>query len=258
LGEADPLLRLAAVQALSSMPLQLQARVLAPMLDDPVKAVRIAAARQLAALPESALPADRQARLLTALGEYIAVQHFNADRPEAFNNLGTLYADRGDWVQAEQSLKKAVEIDPTLGVSSLNLADLYRALGREDEAERLIRAVLKREPEHAMAHHALGLSLLRRQRAEEAVAPLRQAARLAPDNPRFAYVLALALEARGQRAAAITLLESSAAKHPHDRDTLQALLAWCSASADLACVGRHRKLLDQLESAGSATALSGR
>ncbi|MBL0088264.1 MAG: hypothetical protein IPP44_17050 [Ideonella sp.] len=50
-------------------------------------------------------------------------------------------------------------------MSSLNLADLYRALGREDEAQHLIRVVLKREPEHAMAHHALGLSLLRRHRA---------------------------------------------------------------------------------------------
>ncbi|MBL0088265.1 MAG: hypothetical protein IPP44_17055 [Ideonella sp.] len=82
------------------------------------------------------------------------------------------------------------------------------------------------------------------------MAPLRQAARLTSDNPRSAYVLALALDARGQRASAQALLESSAAKHPHEHNTLQALLVWCRASADLACVARHRKLLDQQNSPG--------
>lgn len=258
LSEADPLLRLAAVQALSSVPPPLQARVLAPLLDDPVKAVRIAAARQLARFPVGALRADLQARLSTVLDEYVAVQRFNADRPEAYNNLGTLHADKGDWVQAEQALKKAIEIEPTLSVSSLNLADLYRAMGREGEAQLLIRAVLKREPGHVMAHHALGLSLLRLHRLDEALPSLRQAAHLAPDNPRLAYAYALALDALGQRRSAIALLEASAAKRPDDRDTLQALVAWCRASADLACTARHRKLLDQLDSAGSGVAMSGR
>ena len=50
--------------------------------------------------------------LRAVLDEYIAVQMFNADRPESFNNLGTLYADQGDMVRAEQALHKGLEIDP--------------------------------------------------------------------------------------------------------------------------------------------------
>ena len=70
----------------------------------------------------------------------------------------------GDSARAEAAFQQALRLSPQSGTAKLNLADLYRATGREAECERLIRDVLRREPEHAAAKHALGLSLLRQRR----------------------------------------------------------------------------------------------
>ena len=71
-----------AVDVLSGADPAARLRFLPRMLDDPVRAVRIDAARSLAALPSERIPADRRASLDRALDEYVAAQRFNADRPE--------------------------------------------------------------------------------------------------------------------------------------------------------------------------------
>lgn len=195
LADPDPLLRSTAVEALAANPVAQRARWLVPLLQDPVRGVRMAAARGLAAVPAGAWSAPDRAHFERALAEYMAAQQFNADRPESYNNLGTLYADQGAWLQAEAALQKALAIDPLLAISALNLADVYREMGREADAQALLRGVLRREPRHALAHHVLGLSLHRQHRAGEALTALQQATRLEPGNARYAYVYAAAREA---------------------------------------------------------------
>lgn len=198
LAEREPLLRHAAIDALADAPAEQRANLLPPLLSDPVRGVRVAAARWLADVPPRTLNGEQQAQLAHALDEYIAIQRYNADRPESWNNLGTLYADQGDWARAEAALKTAIGIDHALALSSLNLADVYQHTGREAEAQALIEAVLKREPRNALAHHALGLSLLRQKRLAAALPALRQASRLDPRNARFAAVYALAQQSAGR------------------------------------------------------------
>ena len=195
LSDADPLVRHTAVEALATTPLELRVRLLLPLLADPVQAVRMAAARWLAGAPQGAWTVQQRADFERALGEYIAAQQFNADRPESYSNLGLLYADQGQWSQAEAALQTAIAMAPTLALPALNLADVYRAMGREDRAQALIVGVTRREPKNALAFYALGLSLYRQQRSADAVQALHTAARLEPQNPRYAAVYAQAREA---------------------------------------------------------------
>src|SRR5207344_8173 len=95
---------------------------------------------------------------------------FNADRPEAVTNLGALYAERADATRAEAQFKLALALDPGYTPAVVNLADLYRALGREDDAEKVVRNALTRAPRDAALHHVLGLSLARQKRTADAVA----------------------------------------------------------------------------------------
>ena len=185
LGDSDPLVRKTAVDALAGTAPEVRAKWLRPLLNDPVKAVRTAAARWLAGLPTAAWRHGEQMAFRAALRDYIAIQQFNADRPEAYNNLGMLYADQRDWPRAEAALKQALVMDAGLAATSLNLADVYREQGRENEAQALMQQVIRREPTFAPARHALGLSLLRQQRWNEALAALHKATRLAPDNPTY-------------------------------------------------------------------------
>jgi tetratricopeptide (TPR) repeat protein len=246
--DRDPLVRRAAVEALSGASVDLRVRVLRPVLGDPVKGVRISAARWLAGLPTQEWSAQDQARLSAATREYMDIQLFNADRPEAYNNLGTLHADQHEWLKAEAMLKKAIELEPGLAISSLNLADVYREQGREEEAQALIRKVIHQHPDNAAAHHALGLSQLRKQGHKDALSALRQAMRLEPHNPRFAYVYAAVLENTGQRKQAVQVLEGVVKTQRADRQTLQALIVFCGRLPDQACVQHYAKLLIQMDS----------
>lgn len=223
LADPEPLVRAAAAGALADADTATRAQWLAPLLDDPLREVRMAAARSLAGAPESRLSAADRAKFAAALDEYVAAEKFNSDRPEGRTNLGNLYATRGQTDAAIAAYQGAIALDPTFLQAALNLADVYRSRGAEADAEATLRKALARNPTAAAAHHALGLSLVRQGRTDEALAALAQAAKLAPDQARFAYVHAVALNDTGRRAQARRELDAALARHPNDRDLLLAL-----------------------------------
>jgi predicted Zn-dependent protease len=79
------------------------------------------------------------------------------------------------------------------------------------------------------------LTLVRLKRSEEALDLLRRAAELEPGRARYAYVYAVALKAAAGRATeALSLLKQNLARHPDNRDTLQALIAFTRDAGDVA------------------------
>jgi tetratricopeptide (TPR) repeat protein len=223
LGDADAMVRAAAVGALAGADAGLRAQLLPPLLGDPVRLVRMDAARALAGEPEARLSPPDRPRFASALDEYVAAERFNADRPEGRANLGNLYATQGRFDDAVAAFRGALALDPTFEQAALNLADLYRSGGLEDEAEKTLREALMRNPRSAPAHFALGLSLARQKRTAESLKELAAAARLAPDSARFAYVYAVALNDAGKGGEARRELEGALKRQPYDRDLLLAL-----------------------------------
>jgi tetratricopeptide (TPR) repeat protein len=247
LADGDSLVRLAAAIALRDADPSLRARLLPRLLADPVRAVRIEAARGLAGIPESRLPTEDRARLAKAQDEYLASLRFNADRPEAQTELGGYHAARGDEAQAIAAYRRALALDPSYVPAAANLADLHRTRGREREAEAVLREAIRADPAAAAARHALGLSLVRQKRVPEALASLGEAARLAPDDARFAYVYGVALHDAGRRAEATQALERALARHPYDREILLALASYERDAGNVAKAAQRAKLLVELE-----------
>jgi Flp pilus assembly protein TadD len=247
LADGDSLVRLAAAIALRDAEPALRARLLPRLLGDPVRVVRIEAARGLAGVPESRLAADDRARLAKAQDELLASLRFNADRPEAQTDLGGHFAARGQEDQAIAAYRRALELDATYVPASANLADLHRARGREREAEAVLRKAIQADPSAAGPWHALGLSLSRQKRVPEAVAALGEAARLAPDDARFAYVYGVALHDAGKRTEATRTLEAALARHPYDREILFALASYERDAGNVAKAAQRAKLLVELE-----------
>ncbi len=209
LNDTDPLVRLAAVEALSATDPATRLRYLPRMLTDPVRSVRIEAARALAGPDESRIPAAQRDAFAKALAEYVAVQTYNADRPEGHLNLGNLHAIRGDPNRALAEFEKAIEIDPRSVEARVNLADLHRARGADGEAETVLRKGIALEPRAAPLHHALGLALVRQKQTAAAVRELGEAAKLAPANARYAYVYAVALHDTGRPQDALRALKAA-------------------------------------------------
>ncbi|MDX2507468.1 MAG: tetratricopeptide repeat protein, partial [Gammaproteobacteria bacterium] len=87
-----------------------------PLLDDPVRSVRIEAARVLAPVPVGQLQGEQLAVYKKATDEYIQSQTANAERPEAKLNLGNYYIARGDIDKAEAACPKiALQINHAFG-----------------------------------------------------------------------------------------------------------------------------------------------
>lgn len=224
LDDPDPLVRIGALQGLARMPPEQRWATAGPMLDDPVRAVRMAVVGYLLAIPAGQLQPAQQQALEQGIEEYLQVQMSNADRAEARANIALVWQYRGDALRAESELQAALRLDPSFTPARVNLADLYRALGRESDGEQVLRTGLKAFPDDASLHHALGLNLVRTQRMPAALRALQRAAELAPEVPRYAYVYAVGLDSTDATVQALRVLRDSQRRHPADGETLQALV----------------------------------
>jgi tetratricopeptide (TPR) repeat protein len=201
LRDSNGLVRFGALHSLRTAPLTLRPQLAGPSLFDRLRAVRVEAVSVLAPVPAEQLSADTRAAFERAAGEYVDVQRFNADRAEGRVNLGTFYGSRGDAPGGEQELKAAIRLDPSFIPAYVNLADLYRVLGRDADGERTLRDGLAAAPASGALHYALGLALVRLKRTDEAIPQLKRATTLDPENARFAYTYSVAVESVGKAAA---------------------------------------------------------
>ncbi|MDS4031360.1 MAG: tetratricopeptide repeat protein, partial [Candidatus Contendobacter sp.] len=247
LADPDPLLRSAAARGLEALPPELKVKYLLPLLDDPVRQVRIDAARTLASVPQEPLTESQRRVIQRGVAEYIASEQTNADRPESYLNIGLIHVDQRQFDQAEAAYRAALNLQPTFTQAAVNLADLYRMRGRDGEGEKTLRQALALDPHNATVHHALGLLLIRQKRLPEAMAALGEAARLDSGNPRYGYVYAVALNGTGQGETAIRTLETVLARHPNDRDTLMALVAFQRDAGHLDAARGYARRLAALE-----------
>ena len=249
LRDPDALVRLGALRAVEAMPPDRRGSMAAPLLRDPVRAVRLAAAQTLAGAP---LAEGQRADLDRAVSELVQSELVSADRPESHLNLANLYARLGRVADAESELRTALWLDPAFVPALVNLADLMRAQGRDADGERFLEQALRAAPDHAEALHALALLRVRQNRLPEAVDLLRRAARARPDSPRFAYVYAVALHDTGRVGDAITVLEGAHRQRPADRDTLAALATYLGERGDVKRALAYAEKLAVLDPADAA------
>jgi len=206
LGDADALVRIAALRQLQSIPAELRLRLPgAKLLGDPVRGVRIEAVASYAGLSDL-LPLEEARAWSQAEAEFRTAYESLANRPEALVALALFETAERDVSRAIKLYEQALRIEPHTVIARINLADALRRLGEEARAEDLLRDGLVLDPANAALSHALGLSLVRSGRSDEALAELRRAADLAPDNPRHIYVLGIALNSMDEKDEALQVL----------------------------------------------------
>jgi predicted CXXCH cytochrome family protein len=247
IGDPDPLVRAAAPRALPGIPPRAIVQAAVPLLSDPLRAVRIEAARALAGTDLLALTPEQQTALVRATSELVAAEMVDADRPEAHLNLGLLDLRRRQLPEAEKEYRTALRLDPNFVPALVNLADLDRALSQDEEGAELLKKAMAVEPDNADVHHALGLYLVRKHDYVSALDQLRRAHELMPANARYAYVYAVALNSTGAAADAVALLEDAHRQHPADHDVLTALVSFARDKGDFALALRYARDLVTLE-----------
>jgi predicted CXXCH cytochrome family protein len=246
LRDADPMVRIGALEMLEDLPGDVLWPLASPLLDDPVIGVRVRAASLLAAVPASNQPEADRARFERAAAEFVAAQRLNGDRPEARSALGSFYVQRGRTDEAEAEYLAALRLSPQFAAAAVDLADLYRQTGRDAAAQQVLRSALQASPGDAGLHHSLGLVLVRARNLDGALAELRRAAELEPDRSRYGYVYAIALNSAGRSDEALKALKQGLARRPNDRDMLMAMVSINREMGDNAAALEYAQQLQKL------------
>ena len=224
----EALLRHTAVEAIATESPETLAELLGPLLFDPVLAVRMRTAAQLAGVPREFLTGEQSAALDRELGNYVAAMLANLDFASSGLNLGNLYEARGDGKAAEKYYRSAIEIDGLFFPAKMNLAILLSRSGQDGEAESLLREVLADYPEQYDAAYSLALLLVASGHREEALTYLDQAAGGLPDRSRVHYNRGLLLAELGRDGDAEASLRTALELEPASIDYLYALLDFCA------------------------------
>jgi tetratricopeptide (TPR) repeat protein len=219
----EPLLRRTAIATLALPDPAERAKLLAPLLSDPVRAVRMAAVSALAGVPLERLKPFQRDAFQAAVSEYRSSMAYTLDFPSSAFNLGNLETALGRAAEAERFYRLAIRIDDLFFPAKLNLAVLLSGQGRNAEAEQLLRAAVTAYPNDANVGYMLGLLLVEQGKVDEAVAALRQATRADPRFARAHYNLGLLLDRLERPDEAEEELRRAAEVEPLSFDYLYAL-----------------------------------
>jgi len=232
-------LRRQALVALQSFPLQHTVAQIFPLLNDPVKTVRLEVARILAAVPSGAMEKQQADLLAKVIEEYRQSLLFSADRPESQVALAQLYSQQGLGTKAEAAFKQALVLQPKFVPAYINYADFLQQNHQETEAFKLLQRGLK-ATDDAVIYHALGLWYVRHQDKAKGMEKLQQAAQMDLDNARYQYVYAVALGEKNPKQA-IIILEASLLQHSGHIETLGALASYYHQLGDEFNASRYQK-----------------
>lgn len=214
----EPLLRFAAPLATASLSPDRAWRLLNPLLEDELRAVRHQAVAAL--LPTLQADPAYRTRLAPHLETWIEEQALNLDYPATLTNLAGAYAALGNLPEAEAALQQALALQANWVPGLMSLADLYRATGRDPEGGPLLEEALNLTPEQPETAYAYALWLFRQGRLADGLPYLERAAGLAPDQRQYAYTWAIAMNDAGETAQALTILDELLARWPDDPDLL--------------------------------------
>ncbi|MGA7411467.1 MAG: tetratricopeptide repeat protein [Bryobacteraceae bacterium] len=224
--DADPLVRSQSITAMEPLSPKARVKLAGSLLSDPVRAVRIEAARLLAGTQPDLLQEDQKAALERGISELIASEMVSAERPENHMNLALLYMKLNKSTEAEAELMTALRLDPNFVPAMVNLADFYRMQQRDAEGEKWLRQAMAAAPDASEPVHVLGLLKARQGQKKEALELFAKASEMAPTNVRFNYVYAVALNSGGQPDEAITVLQKAHDQRPADREVLYGLVTF--------------------------------
>jgi tetratricopeptide (TPR) repeat protein len=213
LYDSDPLVRLAAVQAVPLDARDSALPDLARALSDPLRRIRIAAAERLVDVPLELLTDQQRSAFEDAMIDMRASQEMSLDQAGGRLSLATLDRRYGRIQQAIEHLLAAIKLQPYMSGARAELASIYQALRdpltggythsteaeirrlRQEEVELLTRDA-KLAPDNAGVFYQLGLQQNLLENLDGAEEALRAAAEKAPHVYQFKWALALLYEKR--------------------------------------------------------------
>ena len=218
LMDEEALIRRTAVANIQPPTPEKLAKLLAPVLYDPVKTVRIEAARRLVGDTTQYLDEDQRSLYQSILKKFEDTMLYPADFAASRHNLANLYAELGRPDDAIRQYEEAIRIDEQFFPAMSNLAVLYNQRGQNEQAEQLLKEAVTAQPELYDLAYSLGLLLVEMQQYGEAVGYLEQASKGLPGRARIHYNLGLLYQHMHVDSKAESELRAALALEPQNLD----------------------------------------
>ncbi len=223
LNDVDPFVRYSSAKSMDRLPPQDKVGLLAPLLVDDVRSVRISALGSMVDIPRNLMSNLDQANYDMVFKEYWTGLQLRSDFPGGQMEIAQYYEKTGNPSMAEQAYVRAVELDSYYNPARINLAGLYYGQGRFDEAEILFKKVIELEPEFGQAYYSMGLLYAEQNKMLEALEYLKSATEKIDYNDRVAYNYGLVLQQLGKRSEAETAFKKGLSINPDSESNLYAL-----------------------------------
>jgi tetratricopeptide (TPR) repeat protein len=154
------------------------------------------------------------------------------DNAEAFDHMGLVYANQGQWKEAFDSHSRSAELKSSPAVQA-HLATALIHLGKLAEAELAASQALSETPQDPEALRVWAAVKSNRGKPEEALDALKRAIQLDPENASSLYNLGVIYEKMGQRTEAVTVLRQAIAVDPRHAESLAILGVMSAESGSL-------------------------
>jgi len=246
LGKSDAQIRRSALIALEAFPPKMRMKKTFEMLNDPVKIVRMEAARQLSAFSLGEVDQKTKEILEKAFDEYEKILLFTAERPESQVSLGVFYTNRKMLEKAEKAYEEAMRLQPQFVPAYINYSNFLMNQSKSKEAFDILQEGIKNIPNMGILHHALGLWYVRDKKSDKATQELKKAAQLDVNNARFAYVYAISVGKTDPKKA-IEILEKAYAKHNGNLQIVSGLAYYYKQTGDTKKSEMYEKKLKDLQ-----------
>ncbi|MEI6176793.1 MAG: tetratricopeptide repeat protein, partial [Verrucomicrobiota bacterium] len=208
--QSSPLVREAAVRTLVYQTRQENTTVInaiKPLLDDPSRSVRIAAAWALVPTLDLNSRAGK---------ELVHMLDLNSDQPTGRMQLSQFAFLRGDAASAIKQIRKAILWDPNSPPFHHDLAIMLSTTGDTPGAIKALQDAIRLDPREAEYHYKLALALNETGDIAKSAAALEKTVELDPSRARAWYNLGLARSGMNQPNEAIAALVKAESADPTD------------------------------------------
>jgi len=225
INDTNPLVRAAAIRALSPQAINQFAGEIGDLLNDPVRLVRLAAVRRLAESGTQLAGVDLREAFEREVIEYREAHALTLDRAGSHMNLAALSLALGETDAAQESLRNAIRLEPYLSGTRDQLAQMMERSGGNEEQIRQLREkeieLLERDshllPDSPQPRYRRGMLLYLLERHDEARQSFEQACEVAPNSYESWMALALLCENQQRWEQAIEALGQMERLQPGDR-----------------------------------------
>jgi tetratricopeptide (TPR) repeat protein len=243
LKDHHALIRYQSLRALESFPQEVWLQAAVPLLNDPVRAVRIAAADLCRRLPAASIPENARLTYSAADAENRKWLLDQTDFSVGNVMMGDYELQGGSSAGAIQYYERGLKKDSLMNYARLNLSAAYSGAGKNDEALRVLNDAAAIDPGNDRIYYNRALLLYELGRAADAETDFRKAIGLHSSITGVYYNYGLLLQQDGRRKEAEEVLLKGYALAPDAANINYALAYLYLSTGRGEKARRHAELL---------------